>query len=164
MPLPHCKRLGVALWETLALPDERDPLAMPPAPKPPAPAVPPMTPAQEIHADYGTTGLSLKGHPIQLIRAELNRRGVLPAVEVWKPPWPVGARRRHRHHPPAPRHRQGIVFETIEDETGVTNLIIHPPVFDRYRNAARMRRWCRPMDTSNAREKCSTSWSSACTT
>jgi error-prone DNA polymerase len=128
----------VALWETLALPDERGPLEMPPAPKPPAPPLPPMTPAQEIHADYGATGLSLKGHPIQLIRPELNHRGVLPAAEIWKRPpgrWVrvagiVTIRQR-------PGTAKGIVFETIEDETGVTNLIIHPPVFDRYHHAAR---------------------------
>jgi error-prone DNA polymerase len=128
----------LALWETLALPKERTDLEMPPAPPLPAPLLPPMTAAQEIHTDYGTTGLSLKGHPIQLIRPELNRRGVLPAVEIWKRPagrWVrvagiVTIRQR-------PGTAKGIVFETIEDETGVANLIIHPPVFDRYRNAAR---------------------------
>jgi len=127
----------VALWETLALPEQRSPLAMPPA-ESATPALPPMTAGQEIHADYGTTGLSLKGHPVQLIRTELTRRKVIPAAEVWNRPhgrWVSVAgvviiRQR-------PGTAKGIVFETLEDETGIVNLIIRPDVYDRCRNAAR---------------------------
>jgi error-prone DNA polymerase len=133
--LPRSRR--VALWETLALPEERSPLAMPPG-ESAAPALSPMTVGQEIHADYGTTGLSLKGHPIQLIRTELTRRKVIPAAEVWNRPhgrWVSVAgvviiRQR-------PGTAKGIVFETLEDETGIVNLIIRPDVYDRCRNAAR---------------------------
>jgi error-prone DNA polymerase len=125
------------LWETLALPEERSPLAMPPG-ESAAPALSPMTVGQEIHADYGTTGLSLKGHPVQLIRTELTRRKVIPAAEVWNRPhgrWVSVAgvviiRQR-------PGTAKGIVFETLEDETGIVNLIIRPDVYDRCRNAAR---------------------------
>jgi error-prone DNA polymerase len=133
--LPRSRR--VALWETLALPEERGTLAMPPA-ETAMPALPPMTVGQEIHADYGTTGLSLKGHPVQLIRTELTRRKVIPAAEVWNRPhgrWVSVAgvviiRQR-------PGTAKGIVFETLEDETGIVNLIIRPDVYDRCRNAAR---------------------------
>jgi error-prone DNA polymerase len=133
--LPRSRR--VALWETLALPEERGPLAMPPAENA-ALALPLMSLGQEIHADYGTTGLSLKGHPVQLIRTELTRRKVIPAAEVWNRPhgrWVSVAgvviiRQR-------PGTAKGIVFETLEDETGIVNLIIRPDVYDRCRNAAR---------------------------
>jgi error-prone DNA polymerase len=133
--LPRSRR--VALWETLALPEERGPLAMPPVENA-APALPLMTTGQEIHADYGTTGLSLKGHPVQLIRGELTRRKVIPAAEVWNHPhgrWVSVAgvviiRQR-------PGTAKGIVFETLEDETGIVNLIIRPDVYDRCWNAAR---------------------------
>jgi error-prone DNA polymerase len=133
--LPRSRR--VALWETLALPEERGPLAMPPAENA-EPALPLMNLGQEIHADYGTTGLSLKGHPVQLIRTELTRRKVIPAAEVWNRPhgrWVSVAgvviiRQR-------PGTAKGIVFETLEDETGIVNLIIRPDVYDRCRNAAR---------------------------
>ena len=93
--------------------------AMPPGAKVAAPVLPLMTVGQEIHADYGTTGLSLKGHPVQLIRGELVRRRVISAAEVWNRPhgrWVSVAgvviiRQR-------PGTAKGIVFETLEDESG----------------------------------------------
>ncbi|HWE98119.1 MAG TPA: error-prone DNA polymerase [Tepidisphaeraceae bacterium] len=133
--LPKSRR--AALWETLALPEERVPLGMRPG-ESALPSLPPMALGQEIHADYGTTGLSLKGHPVQLIRKELARRRVIPAAQVWNRPhgrWVsvagvVVIRQR-------PGTAKGIVFETLEDETGVVNLIIRPDVYDRCRDAAR---------------------------
>jgi len=133
--LPKTRRL--ALWETLALPETRGPLSLPPEPRP-TPILEPQTLYQEIHADYGTTGLSLKGHPIQLIRDELKLRKVIPAIELPNHPhgrWVrvagvVIIRQR-------PGTAKGIVFETLEDETGIVNIIIRPDVYDRCRNAAR---------------------------
>src|SRR6185437_5375425 len=81
--LPLTRRM--ALWYTLALPIERGTLAIPPAENSTA-TLPQMTEEQEIHADYGTTGLSRKGHPIGLIRNELTRRKVIPAAQVWNRP------------------------------------------------------------------------------
>ena len=102
------------------------------------PALPPMTIGQEIYADYGTIGLSLKGHPMQLVRAELHRRKVVPAVEVWNRPhgrWVsvagiVTIRQR-------PGTAKGIVFETLEDETGIVNVIIQPHIYETSRSAAK---------------------------
>jgi error-prone DNA polymerase len=134
--LPKTRR--VALWETLGLPEERRPLSPSPDPNPPAPALPLMTFGQEIHADYGTLGLSLKGHPVQLLRPELTRRKIISAAQVWQRPHGQWARVagivtiRQR-----PGTAKGIVFETLEDETGIVNLIIRPDVYTRYRNAAR---------------------------
>jgi error-prone DNA polymerase len=134
--LPTTRRL--ALWETLALPEQRSPLVRSSDANRLAPALPAMTAGQEIHADYGTTGLSLRGHPVQIVRKELMRRKVISAVEVWNRPhksWVKVAgiviiRQR-------PGTAKGIVFETLEDETGIVNLIIRPAVYDRYRPAAR---------------------------
>ena len=133
--LPKTRR--AALWDTLALPREREPLTTPLGPSTTA-ALPPMTAGEEIHADYGTTGLSLKGHPVQLIRDELARRKVMRAADVRQMPhgrWVsvagiVVIRQR-------PGTAKGVVFETLEDETGVVNLIIRPDVYDLYRSAAR---------------------------
>jgi error-prone DNA polymerase len=132
--LPRTRR--VALWETLALPEEHRPLMMPPGTS--EPTLPLMTAGQEIHADYGTTGLSLKGHPVELIRKELIRCKIVPACEVWNRPhgsWISVAgiviiRQR-------PGTAKGIVFVTLEDETGIVNLIVRPDVYDRCRSAVR---------------------------
>jgi len=126
-----------ALWDALALPDDRPPL--PTANQDDSHAeLPPMTAGEEILADYGAVGLSLKGHPVGIVRAELARRKIVPAAEVWnRPPgrWVSVAgvvliRQR-------PGTASGIVFVTLEDETGVVNLIIRPHVYERYRAAAR---------------------------
>jgi error-prone DNA polymerase len=132
--LPMTRR--VALWETLALPDQRLPLSTPPQGD--TPMLPMMTTGQEIQADYTTLGLSLKGHPLQLIREELTQRKVISAAEVWsrvpgrwvKVAGIVIIRQR-------PGTAKGVVFETLEDETGIVNLIIMPDVYARYRLAAR---------------------------
>ena len=113
-------------------------MAMPPPQELAQPLLPFMTTDQEIRADYGTIGLSLKGHPMDLIRPELIRRRVIPAAELpnrahgsWvKVAGVVIIRQR-------PGTAKGIVFETLEDETGIVNLIIRPDVFDRCRSAAR---------------------------
>jgi error-prone DNA polymerase len=131
------KSRRVALWDTLALPEQRPPLEMAIAANTSSSSLSPMTLGQEIDADYGTTGLSLKGHPVQLLRMELNKRNVIPAAEVrnrshgsWvKIAGIVTIRQR-------PGTAKGIVFETIEDETGIVNLIIRPDVYDRCRSAS----------------------------
>jgi error-prone DNA polymerase len=134
--LPRTRRL--ALWETLALPEVRSPLSPAGSAVASATDLPLMSAGQEIRADYSTTGLSLKGHPVTLVRAELTLRNILSAVQVKERPhgsWVKVAglvliRQR-------PGTAKGIVFETIEDETGIVNLIIRPEVFERCRAAAR---------------------------
>jgi error-prone DNA polymerase len=46
------------------------------------PALPKMSPAEEVLADYRTTGLSLKAHPVQFLRQGLDRLGVAPAEKL----------------------------------------------------------------------------------
>jgi error-prone DNA polymerase len=133
--LPKTRRH--ALWETLALPEERPPLPMA-LREETIPMLPTQTYGQEIQADYSTCGLSLKGHPVEIVRKELAQLQVVPAAKVWQRPhrsWVSVAgivliRQR-------PGTAKGIVFETLEDETGIVNLIVRPDVYEQYRSVAR---------------------------
>jgi error-prone DNA polymerase len=130
------------MWEMLALPTEdrreRLPLATVPTENTVAPALPRMTLREEILADYGITSLSLKGHPVAIVRGELTRRKIIATAQLWNHPprrWVrvaglVLIRQR-------PGTASGIVFVTLEDETGIANLIIRPDIYEQYRPAAR---------------------------
>jgi len=80
---------------------------------------------QDIVADYGSTGLTLRRHPLSLLRGKLQRRGVLPTQELWEQPngtqvitaGLVITRQR-------PGSAGGVTFVTMEDETGYVNLIV----------------------------------------
>jgi error-prone DNA polymerase len=80
---------------------------------------------QDIVADYGSTGLTLRRHPLALLRDKLARRGVLPTQELWDQPdgnlvvtaGLVISRQR-------PGSAGGVIFVTMEDETGYVNLIV----------------------------------------
>jgi len=133
-----------ALWHALEQ-ERRDlPLfaASPADPRPspqsalPAP-LPKMSAAEEVLADYRTTGLSLRAHPMQFLRAGLDKRGVAPAagLKTWPNGKPVTVAGivlvRQR-----PSTAKGITFVTLEDETGTANLIVRSGVWKRYRSAA----------------------------
>jgi error-prone DNA polymerase len=108
-------------------------------------ALPPMSPAEEVLADYRAAGLSLRGHPLEFLRRELDRLGVAPAARLRlrsdaaaKPQAVQAAVRvaglvlvRQR-----PSTAKGITFVTLEDETGTVNLIVRLGVWKRYRTAA----------------------------
>jgi error-prone DNA polymerase len=80
---------------------------------------------QDIVADYGSTGLTLRRHPLCLLREKLQRRGVLPTQELWDQPNGKLVRTaglvitRQR-----PGSAGGVTFVTMEDETGYVNLIV----------------------------------------
>jgi error-prone DNA polymerase len=85
----------------------------------------PMPEAQDIVDDYRTLGLSLRRHPLALLRPQLRRRGLLSAGELEALP---GGRRvaagglvTVRQQPSTAR---GTVFLTLEDETGSVNIIV----------------------------------------
>lgn len=141
-----------ALWDALA-PSE-DPLPLfarsaesqggsllgspPEGPSAECAALPPMSAAAEVLADYRTQSLSLRGHPMGFVRETLTRRGVLSAaalaaVENGRRAAVAGivlVRQR-------PGTAKGITFFTLEDETGSANLIVRPHVWRRCRAAAR---------------------------
>ena len=92
-------------------------------------------------ADYATTGLSLKRHPVSFARSALNRWKITTAAEIQNADrFPNGravsvaglvlVRQR-------PGTASGVVFITLEDETGVVNLILWASIYERYRRAAR---------------------------
>ena len=99
---------------------------------------------QQTHMlhDYAFTGLSLKAHPLSFLREDLSRKGVIPAAELRGAKLcPTGASVRVagvvlvRQRPGT---ASGVVFITLEDETGIANLILWPKVFERFRKPARM--------------------------
>ena len=96
-----------------------------------------MSQAQEVLADYRSTGLSLRAHPVQFLREGLARLGVVPAagLKTWPNGKPVRVAGivlvRQR-----PGTAKGITFVTLEDETGTSNLIIRPDVWRKFRQAA----------------------------
>ncbi len=131
-----------AMWQIAGIHDEEMPLfehagaqdakeeSLPRIPEP-----------RKVVGDYASVGLSLRAHPVSFIRDRLAARGAVPAAEIRDASrWPHGASTgvggivlvRQR-----PGTASGIVFMTIEDETGVANLIIRPHIYERYRSAAR---------------------------
>lgn len=126
-----------ALWQALPRQKQRVLFAESPSDEPPV-ELPPLTLQEEVVADYRTAGLSLRAHPISFIREELDRRRVVTAASLAT--WPTGRYVRVaglvliRQRPKTAR---GIIFMTLEDETGIANLIVRPQIWDRYRPAAR---------------------------
>ncbi len=125
-----------ALWQVLALSDE-PPLLQGFEPEEPAVKLPKLSLKDVVLADYDTTGLSLNAHPVALVREGLKRLGVQPASVLKS----VKQGRRLRIAGlvlvrQRPSTAAGIVFCTLEDETGTANLIIRPAVYQKYRRAA----------------------------
>lgn len=98
------------------------------------PALPAMSAGEHMVADYRTTGLSIKRHPVAFLRERLARRGVRPAEELAR--LPDGARVAVaglvlvRQRPGTARE---VVFVTLEDETGTANLVVFPSVREKWR-------------------------------
>jgi error-prone DNA polymerase len=109
--------------------------AAPPAAEAPSPLAA-MTPIERVIADYEGTGLTIGPHPMALRRAEMSLRGVLRAAEL---PRSRSGRRVRVAGAVITRQRpgtaKGFVFLTLEDETGIANIIVRPDLFDVYRVA-----------------------------
>jgi error-prone DNA polymerase len=96
----------------------------------------PMTPPERLMADYAGTSLTIGPHPLALRRAELALRGVLRAIDL-----PRGRHGRRVRVAGAVITRQrpgtakGFVFLTLEDETGIANIIVRPDLFTEQRGA-----------------------------
>lgn len=104
---------------------------------PAAGLLPAPTEAQNLVADYASLGLSLGRHPLALLRKELKERfQSRPAIELQK----LGHQQLARAsglvtHRQRPGTAKGVVFITLEDETGSINLIIWPDVLKLYKQA-----------------------------
>ena len=101
-----------------------------------APALPVMTAAEETFADLWATG-TFGTHPIEHIREQLGDRGVAPSAALKTAPdgsaIVVGGLVTHRQQPGTAR---GVVFLSLEDETGMANVICPPGVWARHRRLA----------------------------
>jgi error-prone DNA polymerase len=96
--------------------------------------LPAMPLSEEVIADYQTQRLSLKAHPMSFLRASLEQRGFARACDL----------RMRRHCAMVdvagivlirqrPGSAKGVVFITLEDETGIANLVVWPDTMERYR-------------------------------
>jgi len=103
---------------------------LPPDPCP----LPPMSLTERLVADYEGTNLTIGPHPMALRRRELSLRGVLRASDL---PRERQGRRIRVAGTVITRQRpgtaKGFVFLTLEDETGISNIIVRPDVFARER-------------------------------
>ena len=118
-------------------PESRAPNPEPqvPSPEPQSPCpLKPMTEAERLVADYAGMGLTVGRHPMALRRDELAMRGVIRAADM--PAVRPGRRVRvagmviTRQRPGTAK---GFVFLTLEDETGIINVIVRPDLFARDR-------------------------------
>jgi len=134
-----------ALWALKALGEPPLPLFDIELPSPPPEAerervamalLPEMPLGEHVVEDYASLSLSLKRHPLAFLRTELAREGLVTAAELAH--LPVDRRLsiagivliRQR-----PGSANGVVFITIEDETGIANLIVWPAILERFRHA-----------------------------
>ena len=89
---------------------------------------------EQVVADYQAVRLSLKGHPMQFLRTMFSREGVLACREVSNArdgrqvrcAGVVLVRQR-------PGSAKGVVFMTLEDETGIANIVVWPKIMARFR-------------------------------
>jgi error-prone DNA polymerase len=93
-----------------------------------------MSSEERLVADYAGTHMTIGPHPMAMRRSELAMRGVLRAVDLTR------ARNGRRIRVAGavitrqrPGTAKGFVFLTLEDETGIANVIIRPDLFDRER-------------------------------
>ena len=96
----------------------------------PEPALPVMSVGEHVATDYRTTGLSLKHHPVALLRRRLDKKGILPAQALEEL---SDGDRAVVAGIVLTRQRPGkgiVMFVTLEDETGTANLVVFPSVYE----------------------------------
>ena len=131
-----------ALWAIKALRDDSLPLfavvqndgATTPEVSEPTLSLPAMAEGQEVVEDYSHVGLTLRDHPVTFLRDTLQSRHVMTCADA-------SAMRDRRLTRVAglvlvrqkPGSAKGVMFITIEDETGVANLVIWPSLYEQQR-------------------------------
>ncbi|MFA9274134.1 MAG: error-prone DNA polymerase [Candidatus Aquirickettsiella gammari] len=123
-----------ALWQAVAAVPDKDLLKPTTLAESPAQLSTPSE-AQEILRDYHSTGLTLQRHPIALLRPRLLKQRFLPAdvlhtfqnKQFARGCGLVTVRQR-------PGTAKGVLFITIEDETGPVNVIVWPALVDQFRH------------------------------
>jgi error-prone DNA polymerase len=92
-----------------------------------------MTAGGEVVEDYHQVGLSLKTHPLRFLREDLVREEIITCAEataVLDDKWVEAAGIVLVHQRPGAA--VGVIFMTIEDETGTAHLVVWPDVFEKY--------------------------------
>ncbi len=128
-----------ALWAVRRLPDDVSlPLFIAAVareqPDENAQALPDMSLPEQVVADYQTIRLSLKGHPMEFLRPMFAKERVIACEDVChdndkryvRCAGVVLVRQR-------PGSAKGVVFMTLEDETGIANIVVWPKVMERFR-------------------------------
>src|SRR5579862_5921144 len=123
-----------ALWAVKPLGDASLPLFDVTARVEPAVDLPEMPLGEHVTEDYATLGLSLKRHPVAFLRESLSARGIRPCADLRdtsdgqriEVAGLVLVRQR-------PGTASGVIFMTMEDETGIANIIIWRDMFRRFR-------------------------------
>jgi error-prone DNA polymerase len=96
--------------------------------------LPSMAPGEHVIRDYASTSLSLKAHPVSFVRWKLDQLQVAPTSELSKMKNGMAVKVcglitvRQR-----PGTAKGVLFITIEDETGFANLVVWQKTFEKYR-------------------------------
>lgn len=97
-------------------------------------ALRPMAARQEVVKDYSHVGLSLRQHPLAFLRHDLARQRVVTCADLMAMPdrqWcSVAGLVLIRQRPGSAK---GVMFITLEDETGIANLVLWPKVFEAHR-------------------------------
>jgi error-prone DNA polymerase len=128
-----------ALWTVRRLPDDVplplfEKAAAREQPDEEAQPLPLMPLSEHVVADYQTIRLSLKGHPMEFLRTKFEREGAIACAAVSdandrqyvRCAGVVLVRQR-------PGSAKGVVFMTLEDETGIANIVVWPKVMERFR-------------------------------
>jgi len=126
-----------ALWEVRRMPDDALPLFAAAAARELGREadmqLPAMADAEQVVIDYQLTRLSLRDHPLAFLRAALASEGISSCADT------IAARAAARVRTAGlvlVRQRPGkgnAIFVTLEDETGITNVVIWARLFERYR-------------------------------
>jgi error-prone DNA polymerase len=127
-----------SLWQSLPDPDPGPLFAGVEDKELPA-QLPQMTLVQETFADYQSSGMTLRDHPLSFVRSDLDKCGVSVASSL------TDKNKKDRRCRVAglvlirqrPATAKGITFMTLEDETGTANLVVHVNTWERFRKIAR---------------------------
>jgi error-prone DNA polymerase len=124
-----------ALWELQALgPLEEDDLFFGAPMDQVQVDLPKLTVAEQVSQDFRSVGLSVALHPLALLRPTLQARRAVSAQDLAKlragRPVRLGGMVICRQRPPT---AHGFTFLSLEDETGIANLVVTPDLFERFR-------------------------------
>ncbi len=102
----------------------------------PTPTLPPTPPSEAVVEDYRSIGLSLKDHPLRFLRPAYRKQGIVSAAEMDAmadgAPAVVAGLVLVRQRPGTAK---GVVFVTLEDETGIVNAVVWAKIMETYRPA-----------------------------